>query len=62
MHFRACFPILLSALLWTASVLAAKPAVDEFVAPLQATAAARSTPRASDRARAIRDELTGKPA
>ncbi len=62
MHFRACFPILLSALLWTASVLAAKPAVDEFVAPLQATAAARSTPRVSDRARAIKDELTGKPA
>lgn len=45
-------------LLWISSVAATRPVSEEFVAPLQST----SIPRGAERARTIRDELTGEPA
>ena len=49
---------LLLGLLWISSASAARPGAEEFVAPLQST----TTPRSAERARPIRDELTGEPA
>jgi len=62
---RYCFLscILLSSLSWLTPAPAAKPAADEFAAPLQSTAPApRLAPRGLDRARTVKDDLTGEPA
>jgi len=62
---RYCFLscILLSSLSWLTPAPAAKPTADEFAAPLQSTAPApRLAPRGLDRARTVKDDLTGEPA
>ncbi len=45
-------------LLWISPASAARPAAEEFIAPLQST----NVPRSAERVRTIRDELTGEPA
>lgn len=65
MRYRTCAWILSSTLtlFWAPQAPAVKPASDEFTVPLQASSATtRAAPRGSDRARTVKDDLTGGPA
>ncbi len=63
MRALSCLCFLLGTLLWLPPAPAANPASEEFTVPLQGTpAATRAKPRGSERARTIKDDMTGEPA
>ena len=63
MRALSCLCLLLGSLLWLPPAPAANPASEEFAVPLQATpTSARAKPRGSERARTIKDDMTGEPA
>lgn len=63
MRALSCLCFLLGTLLWLPPAPAANPASEEFAVPLQATpTSARAKPRGSERARTIKDDMTGESA
>ncbi|QQS53778.1 MAG: hypothetical protein IPM89_13100 [Candidatus Competibacteraceae bacterium] len=63
MRALSCLCFLLGTLLWLPPAPAANSASEEFAVPLQGTPApARAKPRRSERARTIKDDMTGEPA